>query len=109
MALPKGEEAAKLFSALGDKTRLHLVKRLCEEGPLSISELSLEAKVSRQAVSKHLKIMQEAGVVIGGRQGREVIYELEQKRLEIAKSYLAHISIRWDHALERLRIMVEDD
>ncbi|WP_291270380.1 metalloregulator ArsR/SmtB family transcription factor [Geothrix sp.] len=100
-------EAAPLFAALGDRTRLQLVARLCSGGPLSISGLSRSAAVSRQAITKHLGVLSEAGLVRSRRQGRECIWELEPRRLDDAHRYLERISRQWDDALDRLRVFVE--
>lgn len=107
MAL-KIDHTANIFAALGDPTRLKLVKRLCDDGPLSITALTEGLHVTRQGISKHLKIMEDVGLINGERQGREMIYELSQKRFEIAQKYLEEVSLRWDCALERLRALVED-
>lgn len=102
-------EAAPVFAALGEATRLHLVARLCVEGPLSISKLSDGAGVTRQAITKHLQTLADAGVVHGTRAGRERIWELETKRLEKARRCLDQISAQWDEAIARLQAFVEDD
>ena len=99
--------SAPLFAALGDETRLALVARLSAEGPLSIAKLTAGADVTRQAVTKHLHILAEAGLVHGAREGRERVWELEPRRLEDARRYLDLISRRWDAALDRLKAHVE--
>jgi DNA-binding transcriptional ArsR family regulator len=102
-------EAAPVFAALGDRTRLRLVTRLCDDGPLSIAQLSDGAGVTRQAVTKHLHALADAGVVRGTRRGRERIWELRPKRLEMARRYLDDVSAQWDAAIDRLRAYLEDD
>src|ERR1700741_4819029 len=101
-------DPAPVFAALGDRTRLRLVARLCDDGPLSIARLSDGAGVTRQAVTKHLNALAEAGVVRGTRRGRERIWELQTKRLEVARRYLDEVSGQWDAAIERLRAFVEN-
>ena len=101
--------AAPVFAALGDETRLALLMRLSSGGPGSIARLSEKAKVSRQAITKHLEILSAAGLVRSARRGRESIWELEPKRLADAHAYLKRISAQWDDALDRLRAFVEDD
>jgi DNA-binding transcriptional ArsR family regulator len=101
-------EAAPVFAALGEPTRLSLVARLCSEGPLSIARLSDGAGVTRQAVTKHLLTLQDAGLVHGARSGRERVWQLETKRLERARRCLDQISDQWDNAIERLRAYVEE-
>jgi DNA-binding transcriptional ArsR family regulator len=99
--------SAPVFAALGDETRLHLVSRLCEEGPLSIVRLTEGAEVSRQAVAKHLRVLEEAGLVRGTREGRESVWELRPRRLGEAQRHLEAISKQWDDAIDRLRAFVE--
>ena len=101
-------EAAPLFAALGDETRLRLVARLSACGPESISGLAAHADVTRQAVTKHLEVLAAAGVVSGRRQGRERIWTLQPRRLEDAHAFLSRISREWDNALGRLARMVEE-
>ena len=101
-------EAAPVFAALGDATRLAVVARLCTDGPLSISRLSESVAVSRQAVTKHLETLAEAGLVRDARLGRERIWELEPRRLDIARRELDRISAQWDAALGRLKAFVEE-
>ena len=101
--------SAPLFAALGDETRLRLVARLCDDGPLSITRLTAGSRVTRQAISKHLRVMEAAGLVRSTRRGRESVWRLERQRLRVARSYLDIISKQWDHALGRLRQFVEDD
>ena len=101
-------DAAPVFAALGDPTRLAVVLRLCADGPQSIAELSDGAAVTRQAITKHLIALAEAGLVRDSRHGRERIWELEPKRLAAARSWIDQISLEWDAAIERLRRLVED-
>jgi DNA-binding transcriptional ArsR family regulator len=101
------DEAAPVFAALGDMTRLRVVGRLCVDGPLSITRLSDGAKVTRQAITKHLHALAEAGLVRDRRRGRERIWELQPERLEIAHRSLDQISAQWDAAIGRLKVLVE--
>jgi DNA-binding transcriptional ArsR family regulator len=107
-ALRQATSSAPLFAALGDETRLRLVSRLCEGGPASIAELTEGSTVTRQAVTKHLLVLADAGIVRGTREGRASVWELEPRRLEAARRYLDVISRRWDEALGRLRDRVEE-
>jgi DNA-binding transcriptional ArsR family regulator len=93
---------------LGDKTRLRIVSRLCDDGPMSIAMLTAGSNVTRQAITKHLRVMARAGLVRGTRHGRESIWQLDQRRLKEACHYLDLISKQWDEALARLREFVED-
>ncbi len=101
-------EAAPVFAALGETTRLRLVAKLCAEGPLSIARLSEGTGVTRQAITKHLHTLAHAGVVHGIRSGRERIWELETGRLAKARRCLEQISDQWDDALGRLAAFVEE-
>ena len=102
-------DAAPLFAALGDPTRLALVVLLSAGGPVSIARLSEQVDVSRQAVTKHLHVLSDAGLVRGSRHGRQHIWELEPKRLAAARDYIDRIDAQWDAALERLKAFVEED
>jgi DNA-binding transcriptional ArsR family regulator len=109
--LPGGRSAgasALLFAALGDQQRLWLVSRLCDGGPRSITQLASGARISRQAVTKHLRVMEHAGLVRSARLGRERVWQLEQRRLEEGRRYLGQISAQWDAVLEKLRVLVEE-
>ncbi len=101
--------AAPLFAALGDETRLALLRRLSARGPDSTARLGARANVTHQAVTKHLEVLSAAGLVRSRRRGRERIWELEPKRLEVAHDYLDRISARWDEALARLKTFVEEE
>jgi DNA-binding transcriptional ArsR family regulator len=100
-------DAVPVFAALGDATRLRLLARLSSAGPLSISRLTEGSDISRQAITKHLRTLEHAGLLRGVRAGRERLWELQPRRLEQARSYLGVISRQWDQALERLRAFVE--
>jgi DNA-binding transcriptional ArsR family regulator len=97
-----------IFAALGDETRLRIVFRLCDDGPMSIARLTTGSKVTRQAITKHLRVMEEAGLVRGTRHGRESHWELNERGLKDARHYLDLISKQWDDALGRLRKFVEE-
>ena len=101
-------EAAPVFAALGEATRLTLVAKLCKQGPLSIARLSDGTGVTRQAITKHLHTLADAGLVHGTRCGRERIWELETKRLDKARQCLDQISDQWDMAIARLQAFVEE-
>src|SRR5262245_13720751 len=101
-------ESAPVFAALGDETRLQIVARLCAEGPLSITRLSEGAGVTRQAITKHLNALSAAGLAKNVKTGREQIWELETRRLEMARRCLDRISDQWDVAIGRLKALVEN-
>jgi DNA-binding transcriptional ArsR family regulator len=100
-------KAAPLFAALGDEVRLRLVARLCDEGPMSITRLTAGSRVTRQAVTKHLRVMEAVGLMHSTRHGRESLWQLDRQRLDRARRYLDQISTQWDDALSRLRNFVE--
>ena len=102
-------EAAPVFAALGDETRLRLLVRLGDGRPLSISALAAGEPMTRQAVTRHLRVLETAGLVRGEKSGREQRWELQSERLEDAKDWLETLSRRWDERLDRLRAFVEED
>ena len=99
--------SAPVFAALGDETRLGIVTRLCVEGPLSITRLTAGRGVTRQAVTKHLHVLAQAGLAHSSPSGRERIWELEPRPLLSARECLTQISAQWDEALARLQRFVE--
>lgn len=99
--------AAPVFTALGDETRLALVSRLCLEGPLSISQLTAPTRLTRQAVTKHLLVLADAGIARSERHGREQHWRADPKRLAEVRRLLSQISAQWDDALIRLAEFVE--
>ncbi len=107
MQAPK-RVVADLFFALGDGTRLSVVRRLGARGVLSATALSDGAEVSRQAIVKHLKVLESAGLVSHEKRGREVLYAIQPRRLADARAFLDSISASWDRAIERLRRTVEE-
>lgn len=96
-----------MFAALGDPTRLEMVARLCADGPMSTMRLGSGSGRTRQAISKHLQVLADAGLVRAVRRGREAIWQLEPDQLQQARSYLEEISRQWDHALASLKTFVE--
>ena len=96
-----------MFAALGDRTRLTLVTRLSSGGPASIADLTEGMPVTRQAVTKHLQVLADAGLTRSHRRGRERVWQLEPARLEAARRWLDDLSAQWDSSLSRLKAMVE--
>ena len=101
-------ESAPVFAALGDDTRLGIVARLCRSGPASIAGLTDGSGVTRQAVAKHLRVLEDAGLVRVTRTGRESRWQLLPGGLAQARASLDLISKQWDGALDRLRAFVEE-
>jgi DNA-binding transcriptional ArsR family regulator len=99
---------AAIFAALGDETRLLLIAKLCGARPHSISELTVGSKLTRQAITKHLRVLQRAGIVHGVRSGREKRFEFDPEPMQEIKQYLDIVSEQWDQALARLKSFVED-
>ncbi len=97
-----------LFAALGDETRLQILMRLSSGGQESITSLSSDSSITRQAVRKHLNVLALAGLVSDERHGREHLWQLEPQRLAEAGVYIDGVSRRWDEALDRLKNFVED-
>ncbi len=108
MRTPRERDAVPVFVALSDATRLRLLRRLSAEGPLSITRLSDGTGVTRQAITRHLYALDRAGLVRHVKQGREQIWDLNAKRLEIARQYLDHVAAQWDAAAARLKAFVEN-
>lgn len=104
---PKQPVPEAVFAALGDATRLALVARLAGGQPASIAELTAGTRISRQAVTKHLSVLEGAGVVRGVRCGRENRFALDPEPLDQVREYLERVSREWDGALSRLKEMVE--
>lgn len=105
-ALPAPKGSALLFAALGDETRLRLIARLCGGG-MSITSLTTGSAITRQAITKHLRVLEDARLVHSTRRGREKIWQLDRRRLDDARHCLDQISQQWDNALGRLRAFVE--
>lgn len=97
-----------MFFALGDETRLSVVRKLAAGVALSATALSEGAPMTRQAIVRHLQVLEGAGLVTSERRGREVLYALEARRLDEARVFLEGISAGWDRAIDRLRDMVEE-
>lgn len=101
------QKSAPVFAALGDPTRLRLIAALCAGGALSIAQLTAGTAITRQAVTKHLEVLAEAGLVHDIRQGRERLWELESSRIDEARRALDAIAQQWEQALQRLKAFVE--
>src|ERR1700693_5843776 len=98
---------APIFAALGDKTRLALVAKLCGGQPRSISQLTRGSRLTRQAITKHLRVLERAEIVRSIHMGRESLFELNPVPIEEMKKYLDEVSDQWDRALARLKSFVE--
>ena len=101
------EGSAPLFAALGDATRLRLMARLSRGGPQSIVRLTRGTRFTRQAITKHLRVLEDVGIVRGVRSGRENLFELDPAPIAEVRSYLELVSEEWDKTLARLKSFVE--
>jgi DNA-binding transcriptional ArsR family regulator len=99
---------ASIFAALGDETRLLLVTRIIGDQPRSISELTKGSHLSRQAITKHLRVLEGVGIVRSERLGRESLYEFDPLAIEEGKRYLDLVSKQWDRSLASLKAFVEE-
>jgi DNA-binding transcriptional ArsR family regulator len=99
--------SAVVFAALGDKTRLALVAKLASGQAYSISQLAKGSRVTRQAVRKHLRVLEKAGMVHGVRHGREHRFAFDPGPVRDVRQYLDFVSEQWDQALGRLQAFVE--
>jgi DNA-binding transcriptional ArsR family regulator len=99
---------ASIFAALGDETRLAMLTKLAHGEPQSISRLASGTKLTRQAVTKHLRVLENAGMVRSTRVGRESQFALEPKPIDAVRDYLDDVSRQWDDALARLKAFAED-
>ena len=99
---------APVFAALGDETRLSLVAKLSGGQRSSISQLTEGSRLTRQAITKHLRVLESAGIVRGVRAGRESLFQFDPKPIQEMKDYLDFVSEQWDQALARLKVFVED-
>ncbi len=102
------EVSADLFAALGDETRLVLLREIARSGPVSLARLTEHTEVTRQAVTKHLRVLEGTGLVESKRDGRESLWRVKDARFEQAKRYLALIERQWDDAIDRLKTLIEE-
>ena len=99
---------APVFAALGDNTRLELVAKLSRRSPRSISQLTEGSGLTRQAITKHLRVLESAGIVHGVRTGRQSLFEFDPEPMREIQEYLDLVSEQWGHALARLKAFVEN-
>jgi len=107
--MSNASDPAPIFAALGDRTRLSLLGRLGGGEAQSITALSAGTRLTRQAVTKHLRVLERAGLVRALKQGRESRFALEPQRIAEARAYLDQVARQWDEALVRLKAFVEDE
>jgi DNA-binding transcriptional ArsR family regulator len=98
---------APIFAALGDETRLSLVAKLCSGQACSIAQLTAGSSLTRQAITKHLRVLEHAGFVHSVRRGRESRFQFDPEPMKEIKTYIELVSEQWDQTLERLKSFVE--
>ena len=103
----KERPQAVVFAALGDETRLVLVAKLSQGRPYSIAQLTEGSMLTRQAITKHLKVLEDAGIVHSVHKGRESLFEFDPEPMDELRAYLDRVSAEWDQALGRLKAFVE--
>lgn len=101
------QDIAAVFAALGDDTRLVIIAKLQDGSEHSISKLTQGLSLTRQGVSRHLRVLEEAKLIHRNRVGRETRYHLSIEALDQAKDYLAQASAQWDDAIDRLTAHLE--
>ena len=106
---PSAATRAAVFAALGDETRLALLGRLWSGQRCSISQLTEGTRLSRQAVTKHLHVLERARMVHVTRAGRESLFHFNPQPVLDMKDFLEAVSHNWDIALARLKTFVESD
>lgn len=107
--MPRAAASVPVFAALGDPRRIVLVSRLSQKGPLALTDLTAGSAITRQAVTKHLRVLEAAGLARCARSGRETLWQLDRRPFVTARNHLDLIARQWDSAMERLRLFVEED
>jgi DNA-binding transcriptional ArsR family regulator len=108
VALANAPAHAPVFAALGDETRLSLIAELSNGEPRSITQLTERSALTRQAITKHLRVLEGAGIVHSLRSGRQSLFELDPEPIREANEFLEVVSEQWDRALARLKRFVEE-
>ena len=102
------QDYAPIFAALGDRTRLALIAKLCSGKARSISELAQDSALSRQAITKHLRVLKDAGIVCSRRAGRESQFQFDPHPVQDVMNYLDLVCGQWDQARARLKFLVDN-
>ncbi|MGO9343516.1 MAG: ArsR/SmtB family transcription factor [Acidimicrobiales bacterium] len=97
----------ELWSAIGDPSRRRVLDLLVTNGEVSASWLAGRVPFSRQAVSKHLVVLEQAGLIIRRKQGREVLYRVEAARLDQVTRTMADLAAQWDRRLATIKRLAE--
>jgi DNA-binding transcriptional ArsR family regulator len=104
---PRRRQHAAICAALGDETRLALLSTLAGGETRSIAQLTGGSRLTRQAITKHLRVLEDAGLVRSARSGRQTLFSFEPAPLQELRSYLERVSAQWDVVLGRLKTLVE--
>jgi len=97
----------ELWSAIGDPSRRRVLDLVVSNGEVSASWLARHVPFSRQAVSKHLVVLEQAGLISRRKQGREVLYQVEADRLDQATRAMAQLATQWDRRLSTIKQLAE--
>lgn len=97
----------ELWSAIGDPSRRRVLDLLVRGGEASASWLAGQVPFSRQAVAKHLAVLEQAGLISRRKQGREVLYRVEADRLDEATRAMAELANQWDRRLDTIKRLAE--
>jgi len=97
-----------VFAALADPTRRAILERVAATGDATPTALAADLPVTRQAVAKHLAVLERAGVVAGARRGREMVYVVQPERLDAATAAMGRVAARWDERLDRIKRISEE-
>ena len=98
-----------VLSALADPTRRRILDAIAARGKATATDLAADFPITRQAVVKHLAVLHEAGLVIGGRRGREVRYAVRPDRLDLTAQWMADLAADWDRRLAALKRVAESE
>ena len=104
--MPRAEPVA-VFAALGEPTRIRLLDRMADGAPRSIASLAHGIPISRQALTKHLRVLESAGLANAERDGRQTLYRIDPAGLLAAEAWIGAVSAQWDAAIDRLKRHVE--
>ena len=104
---PVAQEVDQLWSAVGDPTRRRVLDVILDRGEATATVVAGELPVTRQAVAKHLAVLDRAGLVEGRREGREVRYAVRPQRLDVAARSMARVAAEWDARLTAIKRIAE--
>jgi ArsR family transcriptional regulator, cadmium/lead-responsive transcriptional repressor len=102
-----GDDGDELWAAVADPTRRRLLDALLAHGEATATTLAGELPVTRQAVAKHLAVLERVGLVDSRRLGREVRYAVRPERLDAATEWLARVAAEWDQRLVAIKRLAE--